>query len=185
MTCSRDLNLLVPEFKSKYVLLKGRLRQELGIVIVPYCTIRDPFQQAREWRSTRATSTINKKISELRKAGAEFLAHCLESVGPQSSTRKSHVTYAGPGESWHQWGEAVDSYWEVRPGVAAWSATKTYGYPENAYVAMARIAGEMGMKSLGPTMGDWPHVQLRAAGSPKSAGMSLSYINREMEKRFG
>jgi len=186
MTCSRDLDLLVPEFKDKYLEMQARLKEECGVEVVPYCTIRDPLQQAREWRSTRSSSTVKRKITELKNKNAPFLAKCIKFVGPQSANgRRGHVTNAIPGFSWHQWGEAVDSYWEIQPGVAAWSAHKKYGFEFNAYREMERIAEEMGMRGLGSELGDWPHVQFRAEGSPKTAGVSIVEMDSEMEARYG
>jgi len=166
--------------------LKDALKKDFNIDIVPYCTVRDPLQQAREWRSTRSTAVVKRKVAELKRKDAPFLASCIETAGPQPSNgRKSHVTYAIPGLSWHQWGEAVDSYWEVRPGVAAWSARKNYGFSHNAYVEMERIAEEMGMRGLGSEFGDWPHIQYRQESSPLKMGISLKEVNDEMEKKFG
>jgi len=186
MSCSRDLNLLVPEFRDKYLEMKEKIKDDYGLVVVPYCTLRDPLQQAREWRSTRSSAVVKRKVSELRKKDCNFLADCVEFVGPQSSNgRKSHVTYAIPGLSWHQWGEAVDSFWEVRPGVAAWSSTKKYGYDHNAYRVMEAVAESMGMRGLGSEFGDWPHIQLSQKGSPTKDGKTLRDVDSEMENYFG
>src|SRR6266540_3929929 len=94
-----------------------------GVEMRPYQTLRDPFEQARLWRQSRAHEEIARKVADLTTAGALFLAHCLESVGPQSG---DPVTNAVPGFSWHQWGEAMDCMWIVN-GVAEWSTTRKVG----------------------------------------------------------
>ena len=104
-----DLNQLVPEFTSKVQELLQRCQQQ-NIIMRPYFTIRDPFTQGKLWRQSRSTEQIRQKISDLKSKGADFLAFCIESVGPQSG---DPVTNAIPGLSWHQWGEAVDCFWLV------------------------------------------------------------------------
>jgi hypothetical protein len=86
----------------------------------PYDTLRSPFEQAKLWRQSRSTQQINAQIAEFTNAGADFLAHCLKSVGPQSG---KPVTYAPPGLSWRQWGKSMDAFWLVN-GDAVWSITK-------------------------------------------------------------
>src|SRR5262249_20995053 len=137
--------------------------QQRGIEMRPYTTLRDPFEQARLWRQSRSHEQIERKIQEFREAHAEFLAHCLESVGPQSG---DPVTNAAPGLSWHQWGEAVDCFWLVN-GQAEWSTTKLVN-GLNGYRVYAEEAQRLGLTAGGLWSGlkDWPHVQLQVAGSP-------------------
>jgi hypothetical protein len=98
----------------------------------------------------------------LTSAGALFLAHCLASVGPRSG---DPVTNAVPGFSWHQSGEAMDCMWIVN-GFAEWSTTRKVngvnGYRTDADEAVG--SGSLPAASL-PASKDWPHVQLRTAGS--------------------
>jgi len=147
----------------------------------PSAGLRDPFDQARLWRQSRSIEEINAKVQEFRAAGADFLAHCIESVGPQHG---DPVTNAPPGYSWHQWGEAVDCFW-LLDGKAEWSTAKKVG-GENAYRAYAAEAEELGLVAGGhwATLKDWPHVQLRPDASPAKA-LLVSQVNAEMEKRFG
>ncbi len=124
---------------------------------------------------------MQRKIHELRDAGAEFLALCIESVGPQSGP---HVTDAPPGLSWHQWGEAFDSFWLVN-GDAEWSTTRKIN-GLNGYRVYAEEAAKLDLTpgGLWPTFKDWPHVQFRSAKSP-AAVFSLTDIDRIMRERFG
>ena len=85
--------------------------------------LRDPFEHAKLWRQSRSVEKIRAKIKEFETAGADFLKHCIEPVGPQHG---DPVTGAPPGYSWHQWGEAVDCFW-LLDGKAQWSTTKKVG----------------------------------------------------------
>ena len=150
-----DLKLLIPEFRAKVEQLIENCRCR-GITMKPCDTLRDPYTQARLWRQSRSKAVIQKKINELKEKGAPFLAHCIESVGPQSGP---HVTNAIPGLSWHQWGEAVDCYWSAE-GKVIWEINaKVNGI--NGY----QVYSEEAMK-LGITAGhfwinfkDSPHIQ--------------------------
>jgi peptidoglycan LD-endopeptidase CwlK len=175
-----DLKLLTPEFNEK-ALKSISICKEHGIEMRPFCTIRDPFDQARLWRQSRTKEEIAVKINKLKKAGANFLLYCLESVGPQFGR---HTTNALPGFSWHQWGEAIDCMWIVE-NKAEWSFQKKRG-DLNGYRHYAEIAAGFGLTPGGiwKRFKDWPHVQLRAASSPAKI-MTIVEINREMKKRFG
>lgn len=144
-------------------------------------TVRGPLRQARLWRQSRTRETIAAKIAELRGQGAPFLAHCLESVGPQHGPE---VTRALPGLSWHQWGEALDCVWVVA-GEAIWSTTRKVN-GVNGFAVYAEEA-----RALGLTAGlffarfrDAPHVQQRAAANPRGV-FTLPQIDAIMHDRFG
>lgn len=174
----KDINELVPEFKQKVeVLLKNC--ETKGYIMKPFFTIRSPFDQAKLWRQSRATAEIKQKIEELKNQGADFLAYCLESVGPQSGR---WATNAIPGLSWHQWGEAVDCYWYLN-GTAEWELNVLYN-GKNGYKVYAEEAQSLGLTSLGPSIKDWPHVQLRSQGNPTSI-YSLQEIDKRMKEKFG
>jgi hypothetical protein len=174
------LNTLVPAFRSSVETLLGRCRTR-GVELRPYFTLRSPFEQAKLWRQSRTTEEIVGTIAELKKAGALFLAHCLESVGPQSGR---HVTNAPPGYSWHQWGEAVDCFWAVS-GRAEWSTQKRVK-GQNGYRVYAEEAGKLRLTAGGlwASLKDWPHVQLRREGSPGQV-MTVQEIDTAMRERFG
>ena len=94
-----------------------------------------------------------------------------------------HVTDAIPGLSWHQWGEAFDSFWVV-DGEAEWSTTREIN-GLNGYRVYAVEAERLGLTAGGhwTNFKDWPHVQLRSASSPKSV-FTIQEIDREMRERF-
>ena len=175
------LSDLVPEFRGKVDQLVANCAAR-DVRMVPTDGVRTPWQQAVYWRQSRSVVEIRAAIDMLKNDGAPFLAAILDSIGPQSG---EEVTKALPGNSWHQWGEAVDCFWEV-DGAAEWSTTKKIG-GVNGYVVYAEEA-----KKLGLTAGfnwkifkDPPHVQLRETTNPKAAGNTWAQIDATMSARFG
>lgn len=118
-----------------------------GVTVVPFCTNRDLFEQARLWRQSRSGIEINNKICDLKRDGAYFLVYLIRVVGAQNGP---WVTFAIPGLSWHQYGAAVDCC-IVENGNPVWD-TAHKGY---------KIYREEGLK-LGMYIGvagDWCHLQ--------------------------
>lgn len=171
---------LATDFRPRCEQLLERCRRR-GVEMRVNETVRGPFRQARLWRQSRTRETIVAKIAELRAEGAPFLAHCLESVGPQHGPE---VTRALPGLSWHQWGEALDCVWVV-DGAAVWSTTRRVN-GVNGFAVYAEEA-----RALGLTAGlfftrfkDAPHVQQRPAANPIGV-FTLREIDAVMQDRFG
>lgn len=177
---SRDINDLIPKFRP---LVKDLLKNCLarGVEMRTSQTLRDPFEQARLWRQSRPIEEIRARIKAFRAEGADFLAHCLESVGPQHG---SHVTNATPGLSWHQWGEAMDCFWLV-DGKAEFSTSKLIG-GQNGYRVYAEEAVKLSLTAgaFFKSLKDFPHVQLRPQAGPNKV-FTLAEIDAEMKKRFG
>lgn len=175
-----DLSTLGPAFRSSVQALLEKCLAR-GVEMRPYFTMRSPFEQAKLWRQSRTGEEIMSRMAELRKAGAHFLVHCLESVGPQAGR---HVTNALPGFSWHQWGEAVDCFWAVA-GHAEWSTQKKVD-GHNGYRLYAEQAAKLRLTAGGlwTSLKDWPHVQMRPEDSPAQI-MSVEEIDAAMKARFG
>lgn len=178
---SDKLKVLEPQFRHEVESLLAACGR-ISITMVPYFTLRTPYEQARLWRQSRPRPIIDTKVAELRAMGAPYLAGVLESVGSQNGP---HVTNALPGASWHQWGEAVDCYWQVN-GDAEWCPTKKVN-GKNGYQEYARIAKRLGLNAGGywTSIKDWPHVQLSPKDSPLEAGKSWPDIDQAMQIRFG
>ncbi|MGP4665582.1 M15 family metallopeptidase [Agrobacterium pusense] len=174
------IDALNDDFRDKVANLIKTMRA-LGIVMRPYTAVRTVEEQAILWRQSRSAEEVQTAIERLRDGGAPFLAEALQSVGPRHG---KHVTNALPGLSWHQWGEAVDCFWAVN-GVAEWSASRIID-GVNGYQVYAEMAKQAGLTAGGfwRSLKDWPHVQLRAAGSPVLSGYNLAEIDAEMQKRF-
>jgi peptidoglycan LD-endopeptidase CwlK len=175
-----DLTTLVPEFRVNVESLVANCAAR-GIEMRPHGGLRTPFEQAKLWRQSRAIEEIEAEIEKLLAKGADFLAHCLESVGPQHG---KHVTNAIPGKSWHQWGEAADCFWVV-DGKAEWSTTKKVN-GLNGFHVYADEAEALGLTAGGhwKNFKDWPHVQMRSEDNALSV-MSIQEINEVMKERFG
>ncbi len=177
---SRNIDDLISELRPNARTLLQNCRAR-GIEMRPYETLRPPIEQGKLWRQSRTREQVQAKILELRNAGAEFLAFCIESVGPQSGR---HVTDAPPGLSWHQWGEASDFFWVVN-GAAEWSTTRKIN-GLNGYRVYAEEAEQLGLTAGGlwPRFKDWPHVQLQSASDPNKL-FTLVQIDQTMRERFG
>jgi len=144
------LDGLTDEFRETVGVLLAKLKEQ-GHTLVPYCTVRTPFEQARLWRQSRSSQQIATMTQRLRQQGAPRIAACIEAIGPCYG---KPVTNAAPGYSWHQYGEAVDCFLLDRDGHADWDSSAA------GYIAYARTAKELGLRA-GRDFGDSPHVQLR------------------------
>lgn len=146
-----------------------------GVTLVPYTGVRTPWEQARLWRQSRSTATVNAAINRLIAGGGSFLAQVLQDVGPIPTGPK--VTNALPGYSWHQWGEGLDCYWQVG-GKPEWNDLRGYKvYAEEATVRGLTAGGYW------TSLQDWPHIQ-KQSRSP-AAIHSMNEINGRMIELFG
>lgn len=172
---SRSLLRLEPEFREKLELVIETAKND-GVHMVPYETERHVDKQAKLWRQSRSAASVRQKIHFLRDSGAPFLAEVLDRVGPCSG---GWATNALPGQSWHQWGQAADLYWDSNgpaPGGVEWSNLK-------GYEIFARIARDAGLTSgFFWKSRDAVHVQLPTESKPS---LSLREISQAMEARFG
>ena len=141
-----------------------------GIELLVYCTLRDAREQARLYWQGRTADQVQRKIDALTNKGFPDLAVLLEDTGPQEGRK---VTFAGPGESFHQYGLAYDCV-PLVGGKAEW---RTSGEAADLW----QIVGESG-KSCGlEWAGDWtrfrefPHFQ-------RTGGRSLEDL---MKEHFG
>lgn len=175
-----DLALINPKLRELLAKLLAKCRAE-GFEMRPSSGLRGPAEQGKLWRQSRSSEEIAAKITEFRAKGANFLADCIENVGPQHG---DHVTDAPPGFSWHQWGEAVDCFW-LLDGKAEWSTTRLVN-GRNAYKVYTNEAAALGLTAGGnwKTFKDWPHVQLRADRNPETK-LGIAEIDKEMKARFG
>lgn len=154
---SKSLSDLVPlaEENANKIIAYCKAR---GVDILIYCTLRSLQEQAQLFRQGRSSDLIQNKINSLVRQGYKELADIIVAVGPQSGS--SIVTYAGPGESWHNFAEAFDAV-PLVGGKAIWKNGPEY-----------KIYGEA-VRSVGMQWaGDWkgfselPHAQLRSGANP-------------------
>jgi peptidoglycan L-alanyl-D-glutamate endopeptidase CwlK len=101
---SRRIEDLVPEVQERareHVLRCADAKIELLI----YCTLRDVFEQGRLFRQGRTAEQIKEKSAQLRGQGFPQLAKVLDEA---KGDKGAKVTFAGPGESFHQYAMAYD-----------------------------------------------------------------------------
>lgn len=103
-----------------------------------YAQTRDPWTQARLWRQSRSIEEIQLQLEKLKREKAFFLAEILESVGPQQGR---WATNNLPGQSWHQYGEAIDLVLVSDAKRTVWAST----HP--GYEKLAEIAKKVGLHS--------------------------------------
>jgi len=168
---------ITPAFGAKLKSLLAACTQA-NVTMRPYFGLRDPVTQGRLWRQSRDTSLIVAEIAKLKAIGAPFLAHCLDKAGPANGT---WATNAVPGNSWHQFGEAMDCVW-MRNGAECWS--ESLDGDNNGYQIYMRKASTYGLTAIGLTMGkDFGHVQLRPQGAPDDL-WGWSQIDTMMKSKF-
>lgn len=144
--------------------------EDKGYEVQPYYGFRSLEEQAKLYRQSRPTTMILQKIEELRDKKCEYLAAILEKVGPQKTG--PWATNALPGQSYHQFGLAMDCllFKKGKPGV-----DKDY----KIYADLSKV--------LGMTAGyyfhdvDMGHVQLGSTSVPY--GYSIKECNDYFEKR--
>jgi len=163
---SRNIDLLVPELKEKAQALVEKAPFEVLI----YCTVRSAEEQAKLWRQSRSTKVIKEKIEVLNRYGHKELAEILNGVGPQSGPP---VTHAGPGESWHQYGQAFDCVPMIN-GKPVWDVHKN----KTVWVSLGTLAIDLGLNWGGnwPKWADYPHFQLPITGNPLKQGLKGCYL---------
>lgn len=157
---SRELRVLFPPFREKLeeVIAELRLNQ---IEVLVHCTLRTVDEQARIWRSTRTTLEVVQKIDKLRARGFGFLADVIERVGPQQGVLGKHKTLAGPGESFHNYGMAVDLV-VMDGGKPDWDGVGP------KWTTLGGIVAASGLEWAGSwtTFRESGHVQLGAGANP-------------------
>ena len=169
-----SLEPLDPKFKNTCDnLFRNCLKQ--GCTVLPFYGVRDVKTQAALWRQSRPVDEIMITIHRLKREGAPFLASIMEVVGPQEGR---WATNCLPGQSWHQWGLAVDCYVVGENGKSVWSSK----HP--SYRIYADEAQKLGLTSgYYWTRQDAVHVQAVAEGV--RAVYTWPEIDRAMKEKFG
>lgn len=152
---SRSLDDLQPQVRDMARALERRGDEE-GLDILIYCTLRTHEEQARLFRQGRPFRKVQEKANELRdKWQRPDLADILIGVGPQNGAL---VTYAGPGQSMHNYGLAFDGV-PMRSGKPVWGARK----PEDKalWEHYGRLGVEVGLEWAGnwKKFREFPHMQ--------------------------
>lgn len=164
---SRNLNDLSPQMQIKAKMFV-EMCAERGVRVLIYCTKRTLIEQAKLFRQGRTYIEIKNKMYKLRKRGFGFLSDIIEKVGPQRGSRI--VTWAGPGESWHNYAEAFDAApLEDIDGDGRFDALWDIKKYAEQWEIMHITAEELGLTVGGRWKGrkqDSPHYQLRSGTNP-------------------
>ncbi len=128
-----------------------------NIDLLVTCTYRSPEEQAELYASGRVD--LRTKIEVMRCAGLAPMAELLEKVTPKPNLKK--LTNAGPGESFHQLGEAFDVCPLVN-GKPMWDSS----HP--AWQVYGTAVRRSGLFWAGdwPRFREYPHAQLGRHGNP-------------------
>lgn len=168
---SRDIGSLTLEMRDKVnSLLEACLSK--GVEMRFFSAYRSIETQAKLWRQSRSKVEIERAIANLRNS-APMIAETIWSVGPQYGR---WATNSLPGQSWHNWGEAVDCFVVSSMGQAVWSSQHAgYGLYAAEATALGLTAGHH-WKSR-----DSVHVQLK----PKSVRELYTWtaIEEEMKRQ--
>jgi peptidoglycan L-alanyl-D-glutamate endopeptidase CwlK len=117
---SRDLKALSPKMQALAKDFLDRTKVEHLDVLI-YCTFRSPWSQALLYAQGRSFEEVEQKAKDMEAAGyypsAELLLHTKQTNWAQ--LKGPVVTYAGPGESAHQYGWAFD-YVPMYQGKPCW-----------------------------------------------------------------
>jgi len=147
---SRNLSDLKEPFREHALQFSDACKAE-GIEVLIYCTKRTFVEQAVLYRQGRSFTEISHKADELRKVyEREDLSDILMGVGPQRETRI--VTWAGPGQSLHNYGYAFDGC-PLKQGKAVWGTS----HPDDIamWATYGFVAKELGLEWAG----DWPKAK--------------------------
>lgn len=159
MLNSRSLDDLTPDtaVKAQAMLAGGR---RLGLDILVASTLRDLEAQAVLFRTNRTGAEIQVKLDKLRGRGFDYLADVIQRVGPQPDDGRGHLTNAAPGESWHNYGQALDCYPLVHGKLAGDGDPRWQLYGQAVEAAGLQWAGRW------TTFREMPHAQLGQGSNP-------------------
>lgn len=148
-----DLLDLNPTLRNKVAYLLQKTT-ELGLEFELFAARRTPEEQAMLWKKSRGEAEILRAVEKMYESGAVWLAGVL-ATAPRPYGRWE--TNQLPGQSWHQWGEAVKVRLVSDTMRVVWNPNHV------AYEKLALIARQV---NLYPGYlwknRDAQHVQLRA-----------------------
>lgn len=146
------LPLLEPWFADRVSYLLEQLISE-GVVIRPYSGHRKAFEQALLWSQSRTPLEAELIARRLEEEEAPFLAKGIRDASSNGWTGR-WATNNLPGQSWHNFGLAIDAHVVSEDGRAVW------GPKHASYVRYAELATELGLCSgFNMARQDVVHVQ--------------------------
>lgn len=170
---SRSLDKLDQNFRVLVDLWVETLKDQ-GIDVLIYCTHRSIKDQNIEYRKGRSLSDIKRKISSLRNRGFDYLANLLDNTRPQASRKR--VTNAAGGESWHNYGLAID-FVPLINGKPAWSVKRNRKLWEKCILEAENIGLVCGHRWR---FKDSPHIQMSEVSNPLRV-YDANYLNKKFK----
>ncbi len=173
---SRSLDDLIPEFREKAHLLILNCERR-GVNMMPFYTMRGPAVQAKLWAKSRPQNTIYIAAAGMTNSGAVWLSGILKNAKAPKKP-EAWATNAVPGNSWHQWGEAIDCAPLDDNGKLIWNAKHPH------YAVYADEALKLGLTAgANFTSVDSVHVQLRKESAPSKI-YTWPQIDAAMKAKF-
>ena len=167
------LNSLQLDFRIKTMEVI-RLCADQDVTILPYCGLRTCAEQAKLFRRSRGSKEVEQKAQSFRDRSLNELAQVLLDVGPQPSG--AMLTKSGPGESWHQYGLALDCV-PMLAGKALWEADAKEWDVYGAAAAQMGLVWARNWKSFPEA----PHIQLPPTTNPFSTFSTADAIKQLKE----
>ena len=134
------------------------LADQASLDVLIYCTYRSPEEQAYLFRSGRALEVIERKAEELERT---YKRRDLAAVLREATPNPGHhiKTYAGPGQSYHQYGRAFD-FVPMGQGKPIWGTMLRED--RLAWDACGELVREAGLDWAAKwrTWQEYPHAQL-------------------------
>lgn len=134
---SEILPALEPWFSDKISYLLEQLIAE-GVVIRPYSGRRGALEQAVLWVQSRTPLEVELMARRLEEEHAPFLASSLRRALAMRAAGR-WATNNLPGQSWHNFGLAIDAHVVSEDGRAVW------GPKHDSYRRYAEVARELGL----------------------------------------
>lgn len=167
---------LEPRFAATTRILFETLLSE-GIVMRPFSGLRGPLEQGILWAQSRTPLERELMARRLEEERAVFLAKVLRRAGTLVTAGR-WATNNLPGQSWHNFGLAIDAHVVSEDGRAVW------GPKHAAYIRYASIARDLGLfPGYDLAKQDVIHVQGPNAPVRLLRG-SWPIVDRELEKLF-
>lgn len=120
LEATKDITIKIDHFSGLNstfaIMLKAAMivAEEEGILVVPTCGLRTPWEQARLWKGQHSQEDIDRLIC-FRKEQMPFIVGLIEEVDAQAAPEKDPriswlfpIQYEFPGFSMSQWGLAMD-----------------------------------------------------------------------------
>lgn len=177
---SRNIDDLRREFRGQARAVIGNTK-DAGFQMVPYFTLRTPWEQAILWRMTRGSAEISNMLIDLRGKEAFYIGNVIEAVGPQypGPGITGHVTHAVPGQSWHNWGEGLDCYLKIK-GEVIWDND------HEGYAAYGTAAEDLGLTwgGMWNRPNDPGHIQAPPM-KPSEYFEDITELSGSLERKYG